>query len=166
MRYTIKCNECEKTFIAESQVFGKVKYRCPHCGYVMTCQLNAPHKFVVAARSVVPVTNTSLTYDSNGKKLQFVETEVIGGPCSFIKRLWKAVVWLGLHIGVFFSWSYGRIGKFREKYEDADLWLFFGFGLLFLVAVYLGLFVCAELTKLIVSGQSWLFKTYLQIIHL
>jgi len=170
--------------MAESQFFGKVKYRCPNCGYVMNCQLNAPQKFVVPARSVIPVTNNSLAYDSNGNRLQLVETEIIrkpletGGfslvatgevsrqkPHSFIKRIWNAVVWLWAHLEVFFSWSSDRISKFREKYEDADLWLFFGFSLLFVIAVFLGLFVCAELTKLIVSGQSWLFKTYLQIIH-
>lgn len=185
MRYTIKCSECEKTFVAESQIYGKVKYRCPYCGYVMTCLLDAPQDFVVRARAILPVTDNALVCGRDGKRLQLVMTEVVNRPSQsgdavlregtapvantgiyvFLRRLWRAVVWTWVHFAVFFSWSSGHIGRFREKYEDADLWLFFGFSLLFLVFVVLGLFVFAEFTKLIVSGQSWLFRIYLQIIH-
>ena len=55
------------------------------------------------------------------------------------------------------KWAGGRIQRFREKYTNADLWLFFIFSILFIVSVIVGLIVCAELAKVIAQGKSWLF---------
>lgn len=206
MRYTIKCDECGKTFLAESQTFGKVKYRCPYCGKILTCRIDAMTGKRVKVRSVVPVTSRSQTFDKSGKPLPLVpvvvekaaaaapntsslasnpsslasnapavsssDEAVMAGSkqsdkprSSFFKRLWRGFLWILHHSKTCLYWSSDRISRFRERYEDADLWLFFGFSVLFIISVILGLFVFAELTKLLVSGQSWLFKTYLQIIH-
>ena len=64
MRYNIKCDECGKTFLAESQTFGKVKYRCPYCGKILTCKIDSMTGKRVKARLVVPVTERSQTFDS------------------------------------------------------------------------------------------------------
>lgn len=184
MRYNIKCDECGKTFIAESQTVGKVKYRCPYCGNVLTCRLDAMKGKRVRPRSVVPVVSRSQAYDISGKPLSLVpavveKAAVVASDVpslsedklqkksrgSFLKRLWNGILWLYRHLRTFFSWASKRILRFRERYDDADLWLFIGFCLLFVLTVIVGLFVCAEFTKLLVRGQSWLFKTYLQIIH-
>ena len=37
MRYTVKCNECGRDFVAEAENYGTMKYRCPYCGKVLTC---------------------------------------------------------------------------------------------------------------------------------
>lgn len=192
MRYNIKCDECGKTFLAESQTFGKVKYRCPYCGKILTCKIDSMTGKRVKARLVVPVTERSQTFDKNGKPLPLVpvvvEKSAVVAPKtpavftsdgaaktegkqsdkpqgSFFKRLWGGLLWFLRHSKACFYWSSDRISRFRERYKDADLWLFFGFSILFIITIILGLFVFAELTKLLVSGQSWLFKIYLQIIH-
>ncbi len=76
MRYNIKCDECGKTFLAESQTFGKVKYRCPYCGKILTCKIDSMTGKRVKARLVVPVTERSQTFDKNGKPLPLVPVVV------------------------------------------------------------------------------------------
>lgn len=63
------------------------------------------------------------------------------------------------------KWAGGRIQRFREKYANADLWLFFIFSILFIVSVIVGLIVCAELAKVIAQGKSWLFRLWLDFKH-
>jgi len=63
------------------------------------------------------------------------------------------------------KWAGGRIQQFREKYTNADLWLFFIFSILFIVSVIVGLIVCAELAKVIAQGKSWLFRLWLDFKH-
>ena len=62
-------------------------------------------------------------------------------------------------------WFGGRISRFREKYKDADLWLFFIFSILFIISVIVGLLICAELAKVIAQGKSWLFRLWLDFKH-
>ena len=55
MRYTVKCNECGRNFVAETEKYGTMKYRCPYCGNVLTCRFDAPTAFRTRARSVLPL---------------------------------------------------------------------------------------------------------------
>lgn len=59
MRFSVKCNHCDHTFIAETQNYGRMKYRCPYCQSVMVCQFDPPKVLKVRARSVIPVAETS-----------------------------------------------------------------------------------------------------------
>lgn len=59
------------------------------------------------------------------------------------------------HIEVFFGWSGSRISRFRKEYADADLWLFFGFSILFIIAVFLGLYILAASQKYWQQAIAW-----------
>ena len=134
MRYNIKCDECGKTFLAESQTFGKVKYRCPYCGKILTCKIDSMTGKRVKARLVVPVTERSQTFDKNGKPLPLVpvvvEKSAVVAPKtpavftsdgaaktegkqsdkpqgSFFKRLWRGLLWFLRHSKACFYWSFG-----------------------------------------------------------
>ena len=63
----------------------------------------------------------------------------------------------------FVNKSSSWLRRFQEKYTDGDLWIFFGFSFIFLLSVFVGLFVCAEVVKLLSEGHSWLFKNYIEI---
>lgn len=58
-----------------------------------------------------------------------------------------------------------RIGDFQKRRRNGDLIVFFSFSFLFVISVIVGLFVTAEVTKVIVSGKSWLFHAYLNYIY-
>ncbi len=73
------------------------------------------------------------------------------------------LLWIWCHLSVFCLWSGAKIRKFQEDYEDGDLWIFFAFSLLFVVAVCVGLWTMAEVTTLIAEGNSWLKSTYYSI---
>ena len=73
------------------------------------------------------------------------------------------LLWIWCHLSVFCLWSGAKIRKFQEDYEDGDLWIFFAFSLLFVVAVCVGLWTMAEVTTLIAEGNSWLKSTYYYI---
>ncbi len=60
MRFSVKCNQCGRTFIAETQNYGRMKYRCPYCRSVMVCQFDPPKVVRTFARSVIPVADTSV----------------------------------------------------------------------------------------------------------
>jgi len=62
----------------------------------------------------------------------------------------------------FMSKSSSRLRKFQEKYEDGDLWIFFGFSLLFILSVLLCLFIYAEIVKVIADANASLFKAYIE----
>lgn len=81
MRYNIKCDECGKTFLAESQTFGKVKYRCPYCGKILTCRIDSMTGKRVKARLVVPVTERSQTFDKTVNR------------CLWCLLWWKSRLW-------------------------------------------------------------------------
>ena len=63
----------------------------------------------------------------------------------------------------FVARSSSRLRRFQEKYADGDLWIFFGFSILFILSVFIGLFLCAEIVKLLAEGHSWLFKNYIEV---
>ncbi|MDD6541189.1 MAG: hypothetical protein SO442_03510 [Prevotella sp.] len=166
MKYTVTCNQCGKKFIAQSEQPGEYKYRCPHCGHIMTCRFEQPEHFT-RARSVVPVAESADVSDD----IPFVETEgsepgqttTMAAKQAPIK--WS-VMWFMAHLSIFFHWSSSRIKQFRETYDDADLWLFFGFSILFIILVFVGLFCFAEIAKVVGESKSWLFKQYLGVTHL
>ena len=144
MKYKVICNQCHKPFIAETDKPGKAKYRCPNCGHVMTCLLGN--------EAVTPPVNRTAgngAAANNAAKPTARQRAAATG-----KTLYNAA-----------QRSSDAIGKFRKSNDNADLWLFFGFSLLFVVIVIAGLIVGAELAKLIATGKSWLFRLYLDIIH-
>lgn len=145
MKYKVVCNHCQTPFIAESDKPGRMKYRCPHCGHVMTCMLGTEER---GARSVE-------------REARSVEREVRSEGLTARQRM----VATGRTIGRVAQQSSATINTFRQRHANGDLWLFFGFSLLFIVLVIAGLFVGAELAKAIAAGKSWLFRLYLDIVH-
>ena len=81
----------------------------------------------------------------------------------FWRRLWGAFTWLFHIIVRFLRWVAKKIRIFREKYEDADLWLFFGFSFLFIVGVIFGLWLMAQITILLSDVHSWFFQMFLKL---
>lgn len=72
-------------------------------------------------------------------------------------------MWLFGIIARFLRWVAKKIRTFREKYEDADLWLFFGFSFLFVVVVIFGLWLMAQITILFSDVHSWFFQMFLKL---
>lgn len=172
MKYSVKCNKCGNTFIAETDHYGRVKYRCPHCGHVLTCQFDKPENLTVEASSVVPVSDEQLSLPYY-VDMPVVETKVIHTSIEALKSAGRTVGKVGKqskttvtkvldHIEVFFGWSGTRISRFRREYADADLWLFFGFSILFILTVLFGLYILAGFTKILAASHSFIFKYWLE----
>ena len=91
MRYTVKCNECGREFVAETEKYGTMKYRCPYCGNVLTCRFDAPAAFRTRARSVLPLADATPVEVKKAAKLPTVDTNVLNTPSkeSWQKRLIK-----------------------------------------------------------------------------
>ena len=53
-----------------------------------------------------------------------------------------------------------RVGTFQQERPNGDLMVFFGFSLLFILLVVVGLFVCAEITRGVLAGKTWISDTY------
>lgn len=178
MRYSVKCNECGKSFLAETANYGIYKYRCPYCGNVVKCRFNAPRK-LTKARSVIPVADATQVGKNS---LPLVETTLVsadhraapmpeaaaaitakGRGAGAAGKAKKGVSWFFANLAQAFCWSSGRIQQFREENKNADLWLFFGFSAMFILLVFCGLFAFAEITKALHTGHSWLFRNYLDI---
>lgn len=172
MKYSIKCNSCGKTFVAETDKYGRFKYRCPYCGHVLTCQFDKPENLLVEASSILPVSDDQLSLPYY-VSMPVVETKVIRPSVEALKSAGRTVENVGKkskttitkildHIEVFFGWSGNRISKFRQEYADADLWLFFGFSILFIILVFLGLYILAGFTKILAASHSMAFKYWLE----
>lgn len=140
MKYKVICNNCNKPFIAETEKPGRAKYRCPNCGHVMVCQLG---------ETVVTLPKEKSDSVSTAPKLSTRQRAVETG-----KNIYNAA-----------QRSSVAINTFQKTHKNGDLWLFFGFSLLFVVLVVAGLIVGAEMAKLIHTGKSWLFRLYLDVIH-
>lgn len=83
---------------------------------------------VVVEKSAVVAPKTPAVFTSDGAaKTEGKQSDKPQG--SFFKRLWRGLLWF-CDIQSLFYWSSDRISRFRERYEDADLWLFFGFSIL------------------------------------
>ncbi len=177
MRFTVKCNHCGRTFLAETQQFGRIKYRCPYCQSVVTCQFDAPKDFYTQARSVIPVADvTAVTGQQampmvKSRLLHLPTTEQFTQAKEALTHEYKkrqagfvgTLNWIWGHLSVFCLWSSGKIRRFQDEYEDGDLWVFFTFSFLFVLFVILGLISLAEITKVIAASNSWLFKQWLQV---
>ena len=125
--------------MVETQTGGRAKYRCPFCGKVLVCQFDMQ----------LDSLKNKTVEERSCKKVLFFHTFVV---------IWE-------YFSLFFSWIRKHIHTFQEKYEDADLWIFFGFSILFIVCIICCLYLFAQITKLVINGQSWLFHFYLNIIH-
>ena len=132
----MKCYECGRVFRINVQKYGVSKYRCPDCGNVVPFLLTDQGPVVQAMPMKRP---------------------------SFWRRLWSAFMWLFHLIVRFLKWCNRKIRTFREKYEDADLWLFFGFSFLFVVGVIVGLWLMAQITILFSDVHSWFFQMFLKL---
>lgn len=144
MKYTVKCNSCNRSFVAEAQKFGRMKYRCPYCGNVMTCQFDPPQGLVYP-RSIIPLN------DPEQKSL------AESSPMAIVKDRHDA------QLTGFLARTDSRIQAFRNKYDDADLWLFFAFCVLFIICVICGLYICAEVAKLIGAGHSFVYSHWIEL---
>lgn len=182
MRYTVKCNNCGRDFVAETEQYGTMKYRCPYCGNVLNCRFDAPKPFRTRARSVIPLADASPIEVKKAKNLPTVSTHLVSSPskeklAEMRSKLMEASQ-RALHVSKqasetlknatestseFVNKSSSWLRRFQEKYTDGDLWIFFGFSFIFLLSVFIGLYVCAEVVKLLSEGHSWLFKNYIEI---
>ena len=182
MRYTVKCNNCGRDFVAETESYGTMKYRCPYCGNVLNCRFDAPKSFRTRARSVIPLAEASPIEVKKAENLPTVSTNLISSPskeklAEMRSKLVEASQ-RALHVSKqagetlknatestseFVTKSSSRLRRFQEKYTDGDLWIFFGFSFIFILSVIAGLFICAEVVKLLSEGHSWLFKNYIEI---
>ncbi len=185
MRFSVKCSHCGHTFIAETQNYGRMKYRCPYCQSVMVCQFDPPKVFRTRARSVIPVAETFPA--TVKKRMPMVASRLVSAPTpqsqsaassampSAEEQLPEAGVhqfkqrdkgfsgmlnWIWGHLSVFCLWSEAKIRKFQADYEDGDLWIFFAFSLIFILLVFVGLWTMAEVSGIIAEGNSWLKSTY------
>lgn len=169
MRYTIKCRHCGERFAAETDRFGEMKYRCPYCQEVMMCAFNPAQPFWTRARSVAAVAG-ALPVGADGGRLPSVPCHVLTAMDSLQsaggrvldaglesgRRIHSRIEWLLDHLTIFFGVSFARVRRFRAEYTDADLWLFFGFAVLFVCFAVAGIFICAQATKMLVSSHTWL----------
>ena len=80
MRYTVKCNNCGRDFVAETEQYGTMKYRCPYCGNVLNCRFDAPKSFRTRARSVIPLADASPIEVKKAKDLPTVSTHLVSSP--------------------------------------------------------------------------------------
>lgn len=169
MRYSVKCNKCGQKFAAETELYGRQKYRCPYCQQVMTCEFQPEETFWTKARDVVAMPGM-VPVGADGKPLPMVPSRVVTAIDTLQdagsrvvsagresgKRIHTTVDWVLDHLSIFFGASFARIRQFRQEYADADMWLFFGFSIIFILFVIAGLFICAQATKMIVSGHAWI----------
>lgn len=113
MKYSVKCNSCGKTFVAETEKYGRFKYRCPYCGHVLTCQLSKPENLTVEASSVLPVSDDQLSLPYYAS-MPVVEARVIHASVEALKSAGRTVEKVGQqskttltkvldHIEVFFD---------------------------------------------------------------
>lgn len=172
MKYSVKCNHCGKTFVAETDKYGRFKYRCPYCNEVVTCQFDKPENLTVQASSILPVTDEQMAMPYY-VSMPVVDAKVIHASVEALKSAGRTVENVGKkskttltkvldHIEIFFGWSGSRIAKFRKEYDDADLWLFFGFSILFILLVFFGLYILAGFTKILAVSHSAAFKYWLE----
>lgn len=182
MRYTVKCNSCRRDFVAETENYGTMKYRCPYCGNVLNCRFDAPEPLRTRARSVIPLADATPVETRKAGSLPTVAASLISSPSkeklaemrAKLAEASQRALELSLHAGEtlktatenteeFVARSSSRLRRFQEKYADGDLWIFFGFSFAFLLSVVIGLLVCAEAVKLLAEGHSWLFRNYIEL---
>ena len=182
MRYTVKCNKCGRDFVAETENYGTMKYRCPYCGNVLNCRFDAPEPLRTRARSVIPLAEATPVEIKKADMLPTVSTNLISSPSKEKLAEMRAKLaeasQRALHVSrqagetlknatestsEFVAKSSSRLRRFQEKYADGDLWIFFGFSFTFILLVIIGLIVFAEGVKLLAEGQSWLFKNYIEV---
>lgn len=181
MRYTVKCNECHRDFVAETERYGTMKYRCPYCGNVLNCRFDAPKPFRTQARSVVPLTGKSVYDEEKLRTLPEVSCRLVSSlseeqlsekrnklaeasqrAINVSRQAGETLKNATESTSEFVNKSSTQIRRFQDKYADGDLWIFFGFSFAFLLSVVIGLLVCAEVVKLLSEGQSWLFRNYIE----
>lgn len=182
MRYTVKCNQCGRDFVAETERYGTMKYRCPYCGNVLKCRFDEPEPLRTHARSVIPLAASTPVGAKKAGSLPTVSTHLINAPSKEKLAEMRAKLLdasqRALHASLqagetlknatettseFVARSSSRLRRFQEKYADGDLWIFFGFSILFILSVFIGLFLCAEIVKLLAEGHSWLLKNYIEV---
>lgn len=161
MKFYVKCYECGRVFRINVQKYGVSKYRCPDCGNVV------PFLLVEQGGGAMPVVQAKAMKGEEPKRLddQSPKRPNDQSPkrLGFWRRLWSAFMWLFGIIARFLRWVAKKIRTFREKYEDADLWLFFGFSFLFVVVVIFGLWLMAQITILFSDVHSWFFQMFLKL---
>ena len=107
----------------------------------------------------MPVAKTHVISMPTKEKLAEMRAKLNGASQHVLQASLHAGVTLKNATVTTSSW----LRRFQEKYADGDLWIFFGFSLLFILSVFIGLFICAEVVKLVAEGHSWLFKNYIEI---
>ncbi len=175
MRFNVRCNNCGQTFIAETETYGKQKYRCPHCGVVLSCEFEDSKGFRTHARSVIPLVNVTPIEGGTPAELPTVKPKILKTlSAEKLQELRQKITQKSLHASEavkaatistsgYISKGTSCLARFQEEYEDGNLWVFFSFSLLFILSVFIGLYVCAEVVKLLAEGHSWVFKNYIDI---
>ena len=170
VKYYVKCYQCGRVFRINVQKYGVSRYRCPDCGNVVPFLLTDQGPVVQAMPmkgKKEKVHLQALPKEGDPKRLSDQSPKRPDDPSptrlGFWRRLWGAFMWFFGIIVRFLRWVAKKIRIFREKYEDADLWLFFGFSFLFIVGVIIGLWLMAQITILLSDVHSWFFKMFLKL---
>lgn len=138
MKYRIVCNKCQRSFSIELQTTGKVRCRCPYCSNVLTCQIGN------ATQHNLQTTPDSSSHSDQPKNRL---SNAMGKTSTAISKTSAA------------------IKTFQRERSNGDLIVFFGFSILFILLVIAGLFVCAEITKAVLAGKSWILNTYIELLR-
>lgn len=180
VKYYVKCYQCGRVFRINVQRYGVSKYRCPDCGNVVPFLYSEqgpvvqamPIKPSVQRKEKAKAQNIDITTARNTDITTSRHNDITTNDnhesetkkrLGFWRRLWSAFTWLFHIIVRFLRWVAKKIRIFREKYEDADLWLFFGFSFLFIVGVIFGLWLMAQITILLSDVHSWFFQMFLKL---
>ena len=63
----------------------------------------------------------------------------------------------------YLSKSSSKLQAFQEKYSDGNLWIFFGFSFAFILLIFVGLFICAQVVNFVYESHNLLFKEYIEM---
>ncbi|WP_077196250.1 hypothetical protein [Prevotella ihumii] len=175
MRYSVNCNQCGQEFIAETETPGKQKFRCPYCGSVLLCQLGEDKPFRTKARSVLPLVDSRTISPKQEAKLPIAKVKVLAKVTSEKLQAMKQSIVEGTEnvsqIAVaatntteeYLSKSSSKLQAFQEKYSDGNLWIFFGFSFAFILLIFVGLFICAQVVNFVYESHNLLFKEYIEM---
>ena len=53
-----------------------------------------------------------------------------------------------------------QLNSYQQKHSYGDLVIFFSFSVLFILLVIVGLLLCAEITRAVLAGKSWIADLY------
>ncbi|EFN91293.1 hypothetical protein HMPREF9018_0798 [Prevotella amnii CRIS 21A-A] len=181
MKCKVKCSTCGNIFAAETQKYGKNKFRCPYCGAILECSFDKPAPFYTTAREVVPLVNIT-KIESQKENIPEVKSKLLAIASKDLSQTKQdKSIYISKQISntssqasliikdaakttskIVARSSFFLI-KIQEKYKNGDLWIFFIFSFIFIILTIAFLLIFAELTNFLAKGHSWIFKHYIEL---